>query len=239
MSPAFRDVLIAQAKYLINRSDSVRKFGHHGLEGDLREVFIQDFLKPLLPNNLGIGRGKIVSSYNQISRQVDCLIYDKNIMAPAFASERSGIFPIESTLMTIEVKTKLTAEELRDSHSAAKELSKFMYAPPVGVNSFGPDHKIEHLISCVFAYDSDLKVESEIDRYNRIRGTDDSSIRVICVIGRGIWICHNDKWTNWDFGFEHGEIIGLIVNISNTCERIASSRRRPDFRSYTGWETNT
>jgi hypothetical protein len=241
MNIVFRDILLAQAKYLLNRSGSIRRLDHNGLEGDLREAFIQDFLIPLLPEGFGVGRGKAISSHQQTSKQIDCLIYNRSILAPAFAAGVSGVFPIESTLMTIEVKSTLNATELRTSHSSAAELSKFIHAPPVGLEQHSGDHIIEHVIPCIFAYGSDLVVggKSETARYDEIRGKDEPFIRMICVVSRGLWFWSDDKWSSWSFDFEHSEIAGFAAAIANTCERISQTRRRPDFRAYLGWNAGT
>lgn len=241
MNDVFRDILLAQAKYLLSRSDSIRRLDHNGLEGELREVFIQDFLIPLLPEGFGVGRGKVISSYQQTSKQIDCLIYNKSILAPAFATGISGVFPIESTLMTIEVKTTLDATGLKTSHSSALEIKRFQHAPPVGLEQHSSDYAIEHVIPCIFAYGSDLVAggKSESDRYDEIRGKGEPIIRMICVVGRGFWFWSNDKWISWSFNFEHSEVAGLAAAIANICGRISQTRRRPDFRAYLGWNAGT
>jgi hypothetical protein len=169
------------------------------------------------------------------------VIYDKEILPPLLISGSTGAFPIESTLFTIEVKTRLNAGELRIAHASAANVEKFKHAPAVGNEPNLPVHKPEHVISCLFAYGSDLEPDgkSEVTRYDEIREMDDPSIRMICVVGRGVWFWHEQEWISWNFDFKYGEICGFMAGIINSAQRVAKTRKRPDFRAYFGWNRGT
>ena len=234
MNQLYRDRMIFQSRKLIENSKSVSGLRHNGLVGHLREVFVQDFLKPLLPRGFGIGTGKIISAYEEISRQIDCIIYSKGMMPPALFDAYTGAFPVEMSIATIEVKSKLTSRALRKAHESAAQVARFHHAPPVGLSAFPENHRIEHVVPCIFAYASDLTCRdtSETDRYDKIREAELPAIRAICVVNKGFWFWDVDRWTAWTFDFEHGELAAFVSSTVNRCEVISQSRFQPDLRNY-------
>jgi hypothetical protein len=76
----------------------------------------------LLPADLGVGTGFIVATDGRESTQQDVVLYDRSVLPPALYDQEAGLFPIESVLYTIEVKSVLTREELLGAHDAAKAL---------------------------------------------------------------------------------------------------------------------
>jgi hypothetical protein len=110
-----------------------------------------------------------------------------------------GVFPLESVLVTIEVKSSVTAADLKNTDAAARELSRFRYAPPVQTGFWDDSHEIEGVVPYLLAFDSDLQPGglSACQRYDQNR--DESmapGVRGLCVAGRGFWFWHNE-WNQW------------------------------------------
>ena len=115
---AFADKIMADFR-------SSAPFNHDPTMGEAREDAIIDYLSKLLPFKYGITRGIIISANNKDltpdqSRQQDIIIYDKLNCPRLFAkSESNGeiltCVPIESVLCTIEVKSRLTTESIKDA----------------------------------------------------------------------------------------------------------------------------
>jgi|UPI0005689B88 hypothetical protein len=68
---------------------------HSGAKGNLRELVVSELLKPILPPDVRIGTGQIVSSDGTQSPQIDAVLYAPHIL-PAFVLGMTGLFPIES-----------------------------------------------------------------------------------------------------------------------------------------------
>ena len=87
-------------------------FDHRGNRGLVRENVINGFLRPLLPSCYGLGTGEVFSTNGDASRQIDIVVYD-NVFSIAFFREQDvQLFPCETVFGTIEVKSRMTSEEL-------------------------------------------------------------------------------------------------------------------------------
>ncbi|KWZ42580.1 hypothetical protein WS72_06645 [Burkholderia savannae] len=186
---------------------------------------------------MGIGTGQIVESYTgRLSGQIDIILYDKSILPPILMDEKVGIFPIESVLYTIEVKTTITATELANAHTSAKDLQEnFGYLP--GLRQEGvvvEKHRIEKLRSVIFALKTDLSGNNltEAERYKKFYRDDYPYIRAICVAEREYWFEDGTYWVGGrDFDQCDG-VLSFIGGISNTYRAVAASRGYPLLGRY-------
>jgi hypothetical protein len=87
---------------------------HSGEQGRENELSLSRLMENLLPSSVGIGSGMIIDSIGSYSKQTDIIIYDAGSQPAIMAQSNQVIFPIESVLLAIEVKTTLTEEELGD-----------------------------------------------------------------------------------------------------------------------------
>lgn len=151
--------------FAISRSNDVSELNHSGLKGRAREIFAKNLLTPFLSPNVGICTGIVVDSQGGSSRQIDIIVYDKTLIPSLMFTNEEGIVPIESVLATIEVKSKLTREELlksvQNSHSVKNLIAKF-----TEVMTEIPEKS--STICCVFSFSSDSKPESELCRLEEI-----------------------------------------------------------------------
>lgn len=236
MNPIYRDLILTRVNAAIGAARVVASVAHPGLKGQIREILIRDLFRPLLPSDFGVGFGEIISaSGKQQSREQDIVIYNRRILPPIVFESSAGIFPVESVVYTIEVKSRLTAPELSAAHTSAKELGGFDYAPgartPEGVVAH---HAVEKVISTIIAFDSDLTQggKSEIDRYEEIRGEDEPALRALCVIDRGYWFWADEQWHYRQSRYSLEEVVGFIAGVMNTYRRVSESRRQPDLGRY-------
>lgn len=89
--------------------------GHPLHKGTPREIFIKDFLKNHIGQNLAIGAGEIIDCNSKIKEkrnQFDIVIYKNNFPKLHFASDINA-FLIESVIATIEVKSMLNKAGLK------------------------------------------------------------------------------------------------------------------------------
>lgn len=227
MNHLYRDLIYNLAGRVVRDAESVQRLVHSGLKGHLRELFIKELLQPMIPSEYVIGSGNIITACNEISNQIDVVVCERRIIPPLLFQDNVGVFPIESALLTIEVKSILDLDELRTAHISAVKVAHFRH-------SVRPSDSIEHLIPCLFAFNTDLSREgkSEISRYLSITGDADPALRMICVVGRGCWFWNNGSWFNWEFPGVHGEIVAFLVGIANRIQDVAGTRISPDIREY-------
>lgn len=182
MNQIYKDLLYNLAKRAVMDAEAIKGLVHSGLKGQLRELFVRELLLPILPSEYVVGSGNVITAYNEVSNQIDVIVCDRRVIPPVLFKGDVGIFPIESTLLTVEVKSTLDAHELELSHTSADRVKGFKH-------SVRPGRAIEHVHSCLFAFGTDLALggKSELARYIELVGSEEPALRLICVVGRGCW----------------------------------------------------
>lgn len=99
---------------------------HHGGKGDNRENAFVGFLEEYLPKKYGIGRGEVISPDNDISGELDIVIFDKDHCPLFLKSESHSLYPRESVFGAISMKSHLDSEELKDAYQNIVSLKKIM-----------------------------------------------------------------------------------------------------------------
>src|SRR3984893_19432702 len=111
--PLYREIFRARIKSSIAMANAVREIPHPGMLGEIREILVRELFRPLLPADIGVGTGQLIDSHNNVSPQTDIILFDRSLAPPMMLSENLGLFPIESCLYVIEIKSTLNADELR------------------------------------------------------------------------------------------------------------------------------
>jgi len=94
-------------KRLIEQIKSLSGLEHRLTNGQLKELFVSNILRSFLPNQYGVGSGIIINKDGEQSNQTDILIYDNRFLPPFINEQNIGVYPVESVIATIEVKSKL------------------------------------------------------------------------------------------------------------------------------------
>jgi hypothetical protein len=147
-------------------------------------------------------------------------------------SESLGLFPIESCLYVIEIKSTLTADELRKSHESALAISRLIYRQ---------ERDYKHLRYVLFAFRSDQSQRSECQRcqhfYENLPTLSSiplpPPIRALCVVGREYGHERDGKWTGKKYSDDAcNEVLLFIGGIVNTYRDIAASRQPIRMEDY-------
>lgn len=226
----YHGIYRAQVEGALRACEAVKNMPHQGEKGRIREILIGKLFRPLLPADLGVGTGFVIASTGEISSQQDIILYDQSVLPPAMVDEATGLFPIESVLYTIEVKTKLTREELRKTERSARKIAEF----PILGKDCKPT-KNEHSPRAVFlAFDTDLGKKKETVRYDEVRGAEEPSISAFCVLTRGYWFWGKNGWTTWPEKEGASRLVALVGGIMNTLPDFAETyrSRRPRLGRY-------
>lgn len=237
----FRAEFVTRVRSALARADEIARVNHHGLAGRAREVFVKDLLRPVLPPYVELGSGKIADSEGRLSRETDVVIYSAATLPPLLLETGFGIYPAEACIYAIEVKSTLTADELRDAIGKHRDLRKLRYLPSAMSETFhavgAPSRPV---IPALFAFRSDLAPggKEELARYRELDEEADTSpaIPVFCVAGRGYWWFKPsepaEKWINHLPSEEHEEVIDFIGGVANTVPDQIFFKGRPRFGNY-------
>jgi len=241
-----RDKVKAHINAAISEAQIAAEVDHPGMMGTIREIAIKNLFGPLLTGQTDIGSGKIIDFNGFQSQETDVIIYSKNIHPAILYSHRTdiGIYPAETCIYAIEVKSKATASNIRDVIEKGKTLRNLKYSTGL-YDPFGRgiSHQITPVIPAFFAFGTDLSEKSEIDRYIELdpEGEFSPVIPVICVAGKGYWYYRRDttpsgdsigKWWHWAPSTDYNEIFGFLSGILNTIPDAVASRGRPRFGEY-------
>ncbi len=148
-----------------------------------------------------------------------------------------GIFPAESCLYNVEVKSQLNSTELKRSIAGAKSVQELDYLPTQYHTGTKTETGSPALpISALFAFGSDLEGDNktELDRLldNDPDGGDNPAIRVLCVVGKGCWYYGSDGWKNFLATEDHDEVLNFLAGTSNTIPGFLAAKGQPQFGDY-------
>lgn len=206
---------------------------HKGEQGIFRELFISQLIHPLLPFQFGIGSGIVIDKTLKQSRQCDLIIYDRRLLPPILVAEGRGIFPIDSVLAVVEIKSKLKAQDYRQFSDAARRLSPgnkeslHIYTDGKIENRDNKSGRIRYQaiypLYAAFAYTSS-SAESEVDRLFKFAPDHENSIRLIGVLDKGIWWFNKDKWESEPNKNEIENSTKFLMYLLNKLTDTANSR---------------
>ncbi len=112
----YREVLSSAQNKLSAAINQIRRsIPHSGEIGTLIEQQFRFQLEEILPEKIAVSHGFVVDSTDEISRQMDIILYDKLNTPRIFASGGAQMFPVETTYACGEIKTDLNSSELEDS----------------------------------------------------------------------------------------------------------------------------
>lgn len=161
---------------------------HMGLRGSHRENILKKYIGQLLPQKFSVGTGIIVDVKGTQSKQQDFFIYDA-FNSPVFLNmESSSVVPVESVYATVEIKSKLTKETLRqsvDNIKSVKELELTMLKNSVFIPA---QHNF--ILGSVFAYSSDIDIDTIGKNLDEFCKDMAPQVRpsMVCVFDQGIII---------------------------------------------------
>jgi hypothetical protein len=137
--------------------------GHPLHKGTPREAFIRQFLEDHLSEDLAIGQGEIISATSQpgeVRNQFDIVLYKRHFPKITFGGGVNA-FLAESVVCTIEVKSTLTKEQLRNAVKAARNIKALNRH--LGLNRYSSVIRVTSrpsLLCYVVAYDGPARMET-------------------------------------------------------------------------------
>ncbi|MEX0966102.1 MAG: DUF6602 domain-containing protein [Bacteroidia bacterium] len=123
-STIIKDYSTALIKGFYERVISTKELRHKLNKGEIRELFLNELLSNFITEQFGIGTGIIVDSYGNQSHQIDVILYDNRILPPMIKNSNLGVYPLESVLAVIEVKSSISRQIILDTEKNFKHLDE-------------------------------------------------------------------------------------------------------------------
>ena len=104
------------------------------LVGSAKEHPVRTKLEHILPAGIGVGAGCVIDSYGKTSRQMDIVLYEKDI-CPVYSindTPETTYYPCEGIVAVGEIKSTLDSKELEDIFhkiESVKRLKRFSVKP--------------------------------------------------------------------------------------------------------------
>lgn len=238
---ALGSVLEEAEANLLAAFNKSQKTKHRGLAGNARAKSIADFLTARLPSVYGVATGAEIVDYgDRRSGEMDIVIYDRQ--RNAVVSADPLWLAAETLLAYIEVKTKLTQDELEKSFDGAKKVDalrpfkkKFTLNAPD--NDAGAEDDQLRCFRTVFAFGTNLGADGWLDKeWARVKAAAAkvnvplASIDRILVLDRGMSIPPSETGT--DQFLVSSVFQQWVINLVNILARENSRREAWDWQMY-------
>lgn len=177
---------ISIVRGMVEKAHSLSGMGHQPTKGQLRELFVAEALTPFLTSQFGVKTGVVVNQEGYESNQTDILIYDNRILPPFIEERKLGVYPVESVIATIEVKSWLRKPELLEAEEAARTLHEVICSRKsrsgAAVNPFTP------LCAVIGFYGRGPRGLGEEGPGRRWLEENVKHLWAICVVGSYSWL---------------------------------------------------
>jgi hypothetical protein len=242
-SEIFKAVLADARREILLGGDRAAAFQHRGIKGDERAAALGQFLRERLPSRFGVGKGEVIDCRDHRSGQLDVIVYDKASCAPISVQAENVLLPCEALYVVVEVKSILTATELKKSFKAARAIRQLR---PFKSHFVGPrasgeaaDDGAHRCMYLIVAYTSDLAnktdwAQKEFSRAATSAATETAPLDTvdrIVVLDRGMINPGAGKGI-WDEFRPESFFLNAYLHIVNFVTR--ESKRRPpvDWQMY-------
>lgn len=118
--------------------------------GTVREGFVNDFLKKVLPRSFSVESGEILDSYDHRTGQLDTVVLRDDVPRLTYGGEKVSAFVVEGVFSAVETKSRLDAERFRQAVTTLTHVADLRPQNFTGI-TFGPT--IDRPIRAVFAYE--------------------------------------------------------------------------------------
>lgn len=189
---------------------------HEGEKGRENEAIMARILEALVPQRFGIGSGLLIDTSDRYSRQTDIIVYDQSDEPAVLAQTTQLLFPIESVLASIEVKTTLRGDDIEDCLGKARDMRKLTTARPRA-------NATTHPLFVVLAYRAGLRPEAIVRKF--MDASDDERPDLVCVLQQGLLLGAPGSLRH-DSGFELDGGLALLREYGQPIE----GQKSPDMR---------
>lgn len=249
LNTLYTNIVVERIHFALGVARQIGPVEHSGIKGAIREVLMADLFRPLLPADVGVATGILISVDDKQSAQQDIVVFDRGILPPVMFENGPAFIPIESALATIEVKSCLTAQELRNAHANALTIRELAIQN-------GSASQTESTVPCgiLFALSSDLAGtgKTETQRYEEVLNGEPTPFSAICVVGKGSWFpqvevlfdrdsqqyrTRNGKpfqlrWHEALGNTHHVEVLELLAALHSNIFTMRCGRGRPPLYHY-------
>jgi len=173
-------------KGFIAEVDALKNLDQRTLKGRLRELFTSRILSKFLTSQFGMGTGVIINQRGEQSKEIDIVIYDKRILPPFIEEQKIGVYPAESVLAVIEVRSWIFKETIREYSDSAKKLYDETYNPASSI--YGDLPRMRPLYNLVGFYDKGIFKNESQKKILRWMMNNAKPLFGVCLVNKFSWL---------------------------------------------------
>jgi hypothetical protein len=242
-SEVFRSVMENAKKRLLLESNEAGTFEHKGLLGDERAASLAKFFRERIGDRFDVQKGEAIDYQDTRTGQLDFVIYDRSRCAPIHIGKENLLLPCEALYCVIEVKTRVTQDELDTAYKAAGRVRalKPFKKPFVAARLDGAsaDDKRDRCLFMIFGYTSNLGNDSDwaAKEYRRLKdaaksaGVSEDCVDRVFILDRGV-INPQRQAGRWEEGDADSVFLESYLHIVNFLGRESARRRPVDWQLY-------
>ena len=156
-----------------------RLIQHRGEQGRENEAAFARLLTSFAPQRLGVGTGLLIDSDGGSSRQQDIVLFERSDEPAVLAQTNQLLYPVESVIACIEVKTRLTTSAIED---CGVKTASIRALNPKRRHADGAGHPL----ILVLAYSTEVGHDTTLKRFREMDG--ESRPDLVCVLDPSLLI---------------------------------------------------
>ena len=173
---------------------------HKLTKGELRELFAVNVLNAFLTSQFSIGSGVIINQKEEQSNQTDIIIYDNRILPPFIKEQHIGVYPAESVVGIIEIKSILDSTAVKKAVEASNILNDKVYNPSSSI--YGDYEYLKPLSAVIGFYGKGTSYLRDQENGKRWLENNAKNIFAICLVGKFTWL--NLAKKGWRLSLKRG-----------------------------------
>jgi hypothetical protein len=222
---------------MLERVKGLSSLNHKLTKGELKELFVSAILRRFLPIQFDIGTGIIVNHRGDQSRQTDVVIYDNRVMPPFIKEQAIGVYPAESVIAVLEVKSLLRKKELLSAETSAVQLYDTVYNPAGFYRGYSPE-PYKPLCGIIGFQGNGCKELSDQEAGAAWLSEHISHLFLICVADRYGWAKVGSPTPTWGFkkaDETHEEVKRFIAILLDNIRTRSEARYQQLARTHYDW----
>ncbi|MBB4223958.1 DUF6602 domain-containing protein [Variovorax guangxiensis] len=189
----FYELIRARVIAAVDEANAAAKaMDHPALAGAIREIATRRLVAPFLTHSFKCGTGKAVDTLGNMTKQIDLLLYHTRYSPALMLNNELGLFPAECCKYAFEIKSRLTATEIRSALGVGETIGRIRRFPITDAAG-KVTYAASGMPSVLFAFASDIEGD-ELERFLKYETSPHPCFTVILVLGKGYWFHTNQGW---------------------------------------------
>lgn len=198
---------------------------HPGAKGDASELKWIEWLEAYLPKRYKVGKAFVVDSSNQISDQLDLVIYDQQYTPFVYVDKGTSYIPAESVYAIFEVKQSLNTENIKYAGEKFESVRR-LNRTSAEIYHLGGRSKKEHfrILSGFICLSSDFSPAfSDTSKKHILALESHQHMDLGCVLQEGSFSVSYDGKSNIEFSSREETLIFFFFRLVTELQKLGTA----------------